>query len=117
VFHGDPHCEHDVYDLLHLGSPLGTPAERAGADSRQYVRDTEGSLPEVARYHGDGVHGDWQQLSALPSDAVTTGFTASGSASPSAALWLAEGREDRVYMVVDGQVEQWALADPPIGCD
>ncbi len=117
VFHGDPHCQHDVYDFLHLGWPLGTPAERAGADSRQYVRDTEGTLAEDARYDGEGMHGDWQQLSALPGDAVATGFTAAGSGSPSVELWLSEGPEELVYMVVDGQAELWPLSDPPVGCD
>jgi hypothetical protein len=117
VFHGDPHCQHDVYDFLHLGWPLGTPAERAGADSRQYARDTEGALAEEARLYGDGLHGDWRELSALPGDAVATGLTAAGSGSPSVELWLSESREDLVYMVVDGQAELWPLSDPPVGCD
>jgi hypothetical protein len=117
VHHGDPHCQHDRYDFLHLGWPLGTAEDRAGADARQYVRDPEGALADEATSYGGELQARWQDLDALPDDAVATGYTAFGGGDPSVELWLQGDRDDAVYLVVDGTAELWPLAEPPLTCD
>jgi hypothetical protein len=117
VYHGDPHCQHDRYDFLHLGWPLGTAEDRAGREARQYVRDPDGALAEEVPYYGGELQAQWQTLEDLPEDAVAAGFSTSGAGSPSVELWLPGERNDAVYLVVDGTPELWPLVEPPVTCD
>lgn len=117
VHHGDKHCDHDQYDFLHMGWPLGSAAERAGAGARQYVRDLDGGLSEEIALYGDGLQVEWARLDALPKDAVRTGFTTTGPGGKQVELLLSDERDDVIYMMIGDAVERWPLADPPVGCD
>lgn len=62
IHHGDDHCQHDEFDFLHLGWPLGTAADRAGTSARQYGRDGDGELADTAPLYGGEFAAEWQRF-------------------------------------------------------
>jgi hypothetical protein len=117
VHHGDEHCQHDEYDFLHVGWPLGSAADRAGAGARQFVRDPNGELSEVAAHYGGELQAEWTRVDVLSGEVVRTGFTTTGPNDEYVELLLPSDRDDVVHLMIGDHVEVWPLADPPVGCD
>lgn len=106
VIRGPEHCDWQSSLWLHLGWPVGTPAETA-SDIRQYVRDPGGVLPESVEKEAS------LALDAeLPEAAEPTGYDVN-----TVELWLGEdGGDDAVYVVFADHVERWPRTAEVIAC-
>lgn len=109
-FMGAEHCDWESVIFLSVAWPPGTTytAGPGGPPFRQYVRDAQGDLGAAA----DQLVGALELDAQLPDDAAATGYHTDTGAE----LWLGQDADEHVYLVVDGDVERWPRAEPPIAC-
>lgn len=102
-FAGAAHCDWQNVHFLGVDA-----AVLPGGSSRKvsaFIRDPRGALgvPELMRR--------FDASSALPTDAVATGYENGGYA-----LWLAPSERDAAFLVRDDHVERWPRTDREFGC-
>lgn len=103
---GPEHCGWQEAHFLGLSWPPG----RTYDDPRRlrtYAKDPSGVLDTAPR-----LRADYQADTALPGDAVDTGYRNDGYA-----LWYSPSAGDsRVFLVREGTVESWPEAGALLGC-
>lgn len=104
AFVGAEHCGWESVEIIRLSADVAPP-QTEGDPWVDFVRDTEGVLPQRL------VSGEFVASATLPEEAVDTGYE-----TPYGDLWIAPDVPDGAYVLTgDGAVEKWPAGDP--GCD